>query len=294
MVILLASVASIMFAATGVTAKRGMQHTAVVPALIVSLIVTTVIVGAVVLVDPPDRVGLKEILLLAAAGLVGDGIGRFSMLTAVNRLGPSTAVPIQTAAYPFVTLIGGIVIFSERITLLHLLGVIAIVTGIWILLGGRSEAESAVPRQGTWRRWLVLVFPVMAGVGFAVSDLFRKAGLNELPDPAFGTFVAVATILVMWLISAAAVPRVRKQLRLGPGWGWLVVSGVCVAISLLALFAALDQGDVSVVSPIIAAQPVAVVALSWLILRNIEKVTPRMMVGAVMVVGGVVLIGFAS
>ena len=95
MVVLLAIVASITFGATGVTVKRGMQHTGVAAALIISLAVSTVIIGAVVLVAPPERVGMKGILLFAVAGLVGDGIGRLSAFTAINRLGPSTAMPIH-------------------------------------------------------------------------------------------------------------------------------------------------------------------------------------------------------
>ena len=87
-----------MFAATSVTAKRGMQNTNVLTALIVSLLTTTGIVGIAVLFDPPDRIPLGGIALLAAAGLAGDGVGRLSMLTAVDRLGPSIAIPIQTAS----------------------------------------------------------------------------------------------------------------------------------------------------------------------------------------------------
>lgn len=296
MVILLASVAAVMFAATSVTAKRGMQDTNVLSALVVSLVVTTGIIGVVVLFDPPDRFPLTGIALLAAAGLAGDGVGRLSMLTAVDRLGPSIAIPIQTAAYPLIALVGGIVVLAERVTIVHFLGATAVVTGVWILLGPNSrDADPNGPaRTGPSRpKWSAFLLPVLAGVGFAVSDLFRKSGMNEIPHPAFGAFVAVTTILVLWLTVALVNPRFRRRLRLGPGWGWLIVSGICVAISLLALFAALETGAVSVVGPIVAAQPLAVVFLSWIILRRIERVTPRIVMGAVLVVVGVVLIAVA-
>ncbi len=296
MVILLASVAAVMFAATSVTAKRGMQHTNVLTALIVSLIVTTGIIGVVVVFDPPDRVTLPGIALLAAAGLAGDGVGRLSMLSAVDRLGPSIAIPIQTAAYPLIALLGGIVLLSENVTVVHFLGAAAVVAGVWVLLGPNSQGGQPAAASSKRRprpKWSALVLPVLAGIGFAVSDLFRKSGVKEIPNPAFGAFVAVTTILLLWLTAALVNPRFRRQLRLGPGWGWLVASGACVAVSLLALFAALETGAVSVVGPIVAAQPLAVVFLSWIILRQIEHVTFRMVMGAVLVVAGVILIAVA-
>jgi transporter family protein len=294
-VILLASVAAVMFAATSVTAKRGMQNTNVLTALIVSLMVTTGIIGVAVLFDPPDRLPLAGIALLAAAGLAGDGVGRLSMLTAVDRLGPSVAIPIQTAAYPLIALVGGIVLLSERVTILHFLGAVAVVAGVWVLLGPNSKDGDPGPSSpGRSRpKRSALLLPVLAGIGFAVSDIFRKSGLNEIPHPAFGAFVAVTTILVLWLTAAVVNPRFRRQLRLGPGWGWLIVSGICVAVSLLALFSALETGAVSVVGPIVAAQPLAVVFLSWIVLRQIERVDARMVAGAVLVVAGVVLIAVA-
>ena len=143
-------------------------------------------------------------------------------------------------------------------------------------------------------RWAALPLPVLAGVGFAVSDLFRKSGLDETPDPAFGALVAVGTMLTILVVATAAVPRLRRQIKVGEGWGWLVAAGVSIAVALLTLFEALEGGAVSAVGPIIAAQPLAVVGLSWALLHNIERVTLRMVIGAALVVAGVILIAVSA
>ncbi|GMR02346.1 MAG: hypothetical protein BMS9Abin20_0679 [Acidimicrobiia bacterium] len=291
--ILLATVAAVFFAAGSVTAKRGMQNTSVIAALMIVSGVAAVILGIVVAFDPPHGVTLTAVVLFAVAGLAGDGIGRFSLLGAVDRLGPSTAIPIQTATYPLIAVTGGIVVLSEEVSILQGAGAFTIVAGIWILLGshmGVPVADDVVEPERKVRRFSVLVLPVIAGVGFAVADLFRKLGLGETPDPAFGALVAVTSMLLMTAVFVGSVPKMRSQIRVGPGWGWLVVAGASIAAALLALFEALDGGSVSVVGPIIAAQPLAVVGLSWALLHNIERVTPRMVAGAALVVVGVVLI----
>ena len=40
--------------------------------------------------------------------------------------------------------------------------------------------------------------------------------------------------------------------------------------------------------PIIAAQPLAIIILSWALLHNIERVTLQLVLGAILVVAGVV------
>lgn len=296
MVIFLAAIAAISFAAGSVLAKRGMQHTNVLTALILSSGVAALILGSVVLLDPPDNVTVNALWLFAAAGLAGDGVGRFSMLGAVDRLGPSLAIPIQTAAYPLIAVTGGVLVLSETVTVPQIFGAATVVGGIWVLLAPGRGAEGAVEGDGTLSgvRWAALVLPVLAGVGFAVSDLFRKSGLDETPDPAFGALVAVGTMLLILIVATAVVPRWRRQISVGAGWGWLVAAGVSIAVALLTLFEALEGGAVSAVGPIIAAQPLAVVGLSWLLLHNIERVTLRMVIGAALVVAGVILIAVSA
>jgi drug/metabolite transporter (DMT)-like permease len=292
MVVLYAAVAAFLFAAGSVTAKRGMQHTSALTALIVSSTVAALMLGGATGFDPPDSFVLSSVLFFAGAGVIGDGVGRFSMLGAVDRLGPSLAIPIQTAAYPLVAVLAGVVILSETVTPAQILGVVTVIAGIWVLLlparsGATASPDSAKVARRTYP-WSALALPALAGVGFASSDVLRKSGLEETPNPAFGALIAVGTMLVLVSVTAFSIPGLRRQIRLGPGWSWLMLAGACIAGALLAVFKALETGEVSTVGPIIAAQPLAIIILSWALLHNIERVSLRMVVGAILVVAGVV------
>ena len=65
----------------------------------------------------------------------------------------------------------------------------------------------------------------------------------------------------------------RRQIDLRSDAWWMAISGVCQGVALLAMFTALKDGEVSVISPILATQPLAVFVLSRLLLRAPRGVT---------------------
>ncbi len=290
MSVFFALAAACFFAAVGITAKRGMQHNSIVTALIMSLPVGALVMLGFAVFDLPESVSPRGVGLFMLAGFIGEGVGRTSFILAVQRIGPSTATPIQTASYPVLALVGGVFLFSETVTALRVLGAALIVAGIWALVGGEGPpAVAGSAGSGTrGSRWVYLL-PVSGGVAFATSDIVRKLGLVEVPHAAFGALVGNVTIIMVWALVIVSVPRIRNLARPGPGWPWFLVTGVLAGLGVLSAFRALGSGDVSVVGPIIMAQPLAVVVLSALFLRDLELLTWKIVLGAVLTVLGVIL-----
>ena len=139
MAIAFAIAAALCFGASGITTARGIQNTNLVSALLVSLSVTAAVAMAFVLIDIPQQVSIGAVALFVAAGLLGDGVGRASFFRGVDRLGPSTTTPILTASYPLIAFVGGILLFSEAVTIWRVLGAACIVAGIWALTGTRDH-----------------------------------------------------------------------------------------------------------------------------------------------------------
>ena len=291
MPVFFAIAAACFFAAVGITARRGVQHNSIVTALVVSLPVGALVMLVFAVLDLPDTVSPRGVGLFVAAGFIGEGIGRTSFILAVQRLGPSTATPIQTATYPILALVGGVLLFSETVTGWRVIGAMAIVAGIWALVGGEghSAGAGAASRTTPGGRWAYLL-PVAGGLAFAGSDIVRKLGLAEIPFPAFGALVGNVTIIAVWALVLSFVPGIRSLAKPGPGWQWFLLTGVLAGLGVLSVFRALGSGDVSVVGPIIMAQPLVVVILSALFLRDIEKLTWKIVTGAVLTVLGVIVL----
>lgn len=292
MVIALASLAAVAFGSGSVMAKRGMQQTSALGALIISSGAAAVILGVAVLLNPPEQVNAQALFLFVCAGIVGDGIARFTLLGSIDRFGPIISIPIETAIYPLVVVLAGVTLLAERVTTLQVFGVVIIIGGIWMLLvPGQASTSDTQTAQPPFRfSWAALLLPSLAGLCFALADLLRKLGLERTPEPALGALVAVATMLTIMIATSTAVPTMRSKLRVGAGWPWLLGSGAALAVALLSLYRALEDGAMSVIGPIVSAQPLVVIAVSLVLLRDIERVTVRMGVGTVLAVTGVTLV----
>ncbi len=295
MSVLFALAAAGSFAGVAICATRGLRNNSLVTALLVSLPVGACVTGSFMLLNMPTQASIGVVGIFVAAGILGEGVGRTSFIAAVGRIGPSTATPIQTATYPVFALLGGVILFSEAVTLWRMVGAASIAAGIWALVGGKPSVGFSAGAEGRSRRWRwAYLLPVLGGLAFAGSDLIRKLGLSESPYPAFGAAVGAGAMTLVWGLLALTIPPIRKQVILAHGWQWFLPAGLLAGIGVLSVFNALDTGEISVVGPIIMAQPLIVVALSFLFLRDIEKVTWRITAGAALTVLGVIMLALSG
>lgn len=115
----------------GITTKQALRHLRWPDMLIWTMIVYVVAAVAIVLIRGAN-LGLK----------VGDGwalasgalavVGLIALFLALDN-GPVTRVVPVTAAYPLVSAVLGVAVFSERITLLRVAGMLMVVVGVVLL-----------------------------------------------------------------------------------------------------------------------------------------------------------------
>lgn len=297
-----ALLAALCFAGSQVTARRGLEHSSIITGVLVSLSTALVVLGVAVVLDPPQGINATGIMLFVAAGLAAPGVSRWAATTGVHRLGPSVAVPITQGARPLLAVIGALVLLGESMTWQKVVGLIAIVAGGTQLSRAREDAralalgsiEGPVEPVNRAKRILRLrpgiMYPLLAGLAYATSDLVVKEALAHLPYPRFGAMIGMASALTVWAVATAVAPPLRKQFRLRGDVGWLVISGVLAGLALINLFTALDVGDVTIVSPITASQPLAVFVFSRILLRRLERLTPSIVVAGCSIVAGTIII----
>ena len=75
---------------------------------------------------------------------------------------------------------------------------------------------------------------------------------------------------------------------------FFVLSGLVNSLAWISSFQALNIGEASIVSTILGMQPLMAIALSYILLRKTEVITFRKVVGASLVVFGVVLISILN
>jgi uncharacterized membrane protein len=73
---------------------------------------------------------------------------------------------------------------------------------------------------------------------------------------------------------------------------WFMLVGFCNGLGVLAMYAALNAGRVSVVSPLVATYPLVTLTLSAIFLRE-ERFGRRVLLGVALTVAGVVVLARA-
>jgi transporter family protein len=139
-------------------------------------------------------------------------------------------------------------------------------------------------------RWLI--YALGAAAANATAGTLAKAGLEKV-QPA----VAVAVTTVVAAATTSAIVFVTGDLSKvrdidAKSWLWLALAGVVTTLSFVLYFRALGDGESSRVQPIDRLSLVFAVVLAAAFLR--ERITARLVVGALMMAAGAVVVATSA
>lgn len=224
------------------------------------------------------RVTLPALFGFIMGGLFGTGIGRRWMYIAIERIGASPATAIKNSA-PVITTFLAVLFLGEQVTLIQSVAVAAIVLGITLV----TWKQGAGLRQ---LRDIGILAAVGSALSYGIRPLFLKFGLDEVDIPLTAALIgAVAALIYASVFTRFG--QMRDGLR-GPSAPYFIGAGVLQAFGFLALTFGLSMEDVSIVYPVTSTAPLFTLAFTALLLRGVEALTWRIVLGAVAVVGGVV------
>ena len=220
--------------------------------------------------------------MFALVGLFFPAAVTLLTYTGNQRMGPTITSAVSCTT-PLFALSGAILFLGEALTAGNVLGTATIVLGMLLL----TWNGGALPRD--WPLWAVAL-PLAGAAIRALAQVLTKAGLALWGNPYAATLIGYTVSAAVILIAArSSRPREPADRRALP---WFVATGFFNGSSVFLMYVALDQGQVSVVSPIVATYPLFTLALSMVFLRH-DRVTPRVALGAVLTVAGVaVLLAF--
>jgi uncharacterized membrane protein len=145
----------------------------------------------------------------------------------------------------------------------------------------------------TWRNSL---FGLGTAICFAISAIFIRNGLEELPSPLLGVSVGMTITAVVY--GVVLIFR-RKQIQQGPilwdAWLFQVAAGAIVGLATWARWIALDMAPVAVVMALGRTNvPVVIFLAPLLVGRKAERVTARVWLGAALIVAGALILNLYS
>jgi drug/metabolite transporter, DME family len=270
------------WAGDSVLVRLGLRRSNIFSAMLVSYTVSVTCIWTYILMTTPlDFLRSPAMFYFLVSGCLQPLFARALYYQALIRLGVSRAGPLRGAEPLFATAIA-VAVLQEQPAISVYVGTLLIVGSIWAISSGQSG-------KSNWQL-LDIFLPLGAALVSAVSQSLRKQGLNILPDP----FVAAATVtsvtLTLFTIFLFATKR-TGELRMGrAGFLFFFIAALVALLAQILNFIALSQADVSVIIPLLNTTPLFTVLFSLLFLRGIETITPRIILGATLMVAGVITI----
>lgn len=285
------------FGLQAVVVRAGMRRASSFAAAFVSVVVSAGLFWLLAAVRgiPPAVTTLESVLPFVVAGLAYPAAFRLLYFEGIDRVGPSVAAAI-IAANPLVAAGLAIAVLGEAMTPLVVGGVaLIIVGGVALQLAGAGDedddAADVLVRTLRAADSRDLLYPVAAMVLYGGASVLIKFGLDGFGHPATATALTQTSALVAFLAVMAVSGSARRNVRVRDrvALGLFVVAGVFVALAWLGQFFALQLGTVVTVIPLVNTYPLVVVALTYLLARELPR-SPRVLAGVVAIVAGATLL----
>jgi drug/metabolite transporter (DMT)-like permease len=282
--ILLALFASFCFAVSMILINRGVLALDYFRGLLTNLGVNSLFLWLYValFVDPID-LWTPANLIFVLVGIFVPGVARFFIFKGMERLGASITSCLTNSTPLFATLFA-VTFLHERPTLTNLLGTFLIVLGI-----------TSLSWKGAAKTWQTrnLLFPLTAAFLFAARDNMVRLGLLQIESPIVGAAIAASTSLATMSVVYLAFEE-KKPLGNSVQGGLTLFAGAGFMNFLSYVFAytALSMERVSLMSPLINGSSLFILPLSALFLKDVEKITARIIGATLLVLLGVFLISW--
>ena len=232
------------------------------------------------LIDPA-AVDVRAAGLFAGVGMLFPAAVTLLNFEANRLMGPNIAGAIGGLA-PVVAVLLALLLLGERLRFLQPFGIAAIIAGVVLIYRGPWQAFAA---SGPW----LLALPLGASAIRGVVQPVIKLGLERWHNPIAAVVIGY-TVSSVVLIGAALMPgQTVEQGFDRRGALWFAAVGLCNGSAVLSMYAALDRGPVTLVSPLVAAYPLVTLLLS-LTLSKRQRIDASLVAAVTVTVGGVVLL----
>lgn len=132
-------------------------------------------------------------------------------------------------------------------------------------------------------------FGIGAALAYGASSVLVRRAVGVLAPPLVGAAIALLSgTLALAVVGARGLKTSLVESR--KAIGFLLLSGLAASLGIIASFFALSMAPVVIVSPLQSTNPLFALLWSYLFLGRLEKITRRLVLGTVLLVGGVILV----
>ena len=274
--------AALCFSIAHIFVRRGLVSSNALTGSFISLGTSAVILWLLVLaLVPLSALRTPAVGYFIAGGVFAPAIGQTLGYIGMERIGVARSAPIVNTS-PIFSSLFAVFFLGELWTGQNMLGTGLVIAGVIVL-------SSSKPAEAEWRK-KDIIYPLLGAVAFGISTTLRKTGLMTVQRPLLAAAVTVGTafLVLFCIIQIQGGRRVLKFNR--QSGGWLFGAALVNTGAILSIFSALNVGKVVRVEPLVACNPLLTILWTGIFLRQIERLSPRIILGALVTVAGTVLV----
>lgn len=291
------------FALNNAFARRGVLTGSAVQALAISVPigVPMFLAGAIVTgsIGAFFNFSALSYFYLALAGVLHFAWGRYCNYRAVKAIGSNLAGPLQESSV-LIALFLAVVLLGETLTGLKIMGIALVLFGPLVVVEIRKKpvkkTEAIAKRTFTPLYAEGYLFAGLSALGYGCSPILIRAAIDTKgagASLAGGTISYLAASLVVLLVilatgSGRAVTSVERE-----NAKWFVFAGLLVGVSQMLRYMALAVAPVTVVAPIQRLSLIFRMLFGWLMNREHEVFTLRLLGGTMVSLVGAVLLSLS-
>jgi uncharacterized membrane protein len=273
-----------LFALHNMLTKKALRYSNPATAVISSLLINILFLwGVSILFVPLSSLTTPAILIFVGVGFFQPGLTRLLSYKGIDALGVAITDPIR-ATTPLFSAIMAIIFLGEEVTLPIVVATLMIIAGI-TLLSWRSDSMKLTGSA------VYLWYPIAASALAGATQVVRKFGMAAVPHPFLAAAVTATSSFVVSIVTLWYVEKTQETWKMNRQcFWWFLAAGIVISLGMTCIYYALDLGKVSVVIPISSTGPFFSLMLAAIFLRDVERVTSRIVISAAMIVGGVMLL----
>jgi drug/metabolite transporter (DMT)-like permease len=252
--------------------------------LMISCVGMVILWPLAVLLTNIGAANLDGLVLFAVGGVLSPGLVRLFYYGGLKKLGTPVNSSIFSV-YPLYTSLLAVLLLSETLSLENWVGILCIAFGVVSV-----EMSSREIKGGEESTRKNLIFPILGGLTYGIASVIRKYALDVYNAPVLGVAVAYTFSLFPYLLILMLSTSTRKELSLKRDFRFFWVAGIGQALSWIFSFYALSYDEVSLIMPLLSVEPLFVAFFAYFYLREVERISPKLVASIFLTVLGVVLV----
>jgi uncharacterized membrane protein len=283
--IAIAIVASVFYATSNTLIRAGIRDSSSTIALFISLTVNVIVLWTVALTLYDIQFDLYAWRFFVIAGVFAPVLGRFFNYQGIDKIGINISIPL-VYMNPVVAGVLSVLFLSERLTAPEAIGALVIVAGGTMVATVRSDEDAESPAQFP-KRYLLL--PLLGAVFYGTSHVFRDVGVDLVTNPILAAAVTTTTswTLVAAYVAVSSQTNVRAINR--DELYYFGAAGLATSTAIPLIYLAYSVGRVVIVTPVTNTSPLFVLLFSFVLFREEEVFSKRVIGGTGLIVAGVIV-----